>query len=134
MQHEGSYEIVKNSLSVMLFALIGGFFRYAISLFIHHDDTLYVNVIGCFFLAFISYYAIESQSLGGWLTVGLGTGLIGSFTSFSAFSLDMVKYAQSDMVHTVIYLLLSVFGGFIGIVLGAYCGKKAGRWRKARKL
>jgi CrcB protein len=85
--------------------------------------TLLVNVLGSLLIGIL----IGAFSEASWFTsVGrplLVTGLLGGFTTFSAFSLEAVQLAQAG--HAIValgYVLASValcvIGAWLGIVLG----------------
>lgn len=112
-------ESVKNYLSVAFFAFFGGISRYYLGKMWQSEGTLVANLIGCFLLSFLTYYIIECDLLAEWLNVGLGTGLIGSFTTFSSFTVDFVKMIHNGaMIHALGYLSISIIGGFGCVILG----------------
>ena len=111
---------IKNYISVAFFAFFGGLCRYGLGKLWGSNGTIIANLVGCFLLSFLTYYVIERNSLPEWLNVGLGTGFIGSFTTFSSFTVDFMKLINAhQMIHAFIYLMVSMFGGFL-CVLGAY--------------
>lgn len=84
--------------------------------------TLTVNVLGCFLLgALVEFMALRwsvTQEMRGFLVVGL----LGGFTTFSAFSLDVVLLLErGNYLPASAYiagnLALSVLGLFAGLVL-----------------
>ncbi|MDV7758322.1 fluoride efflux transporter FluC [Liquorilactobacillus mali] len=114
----------KNIASVAFFGFIGGSFRYLLGVWFDFNGTIIVNIIGCFLLAFLTYFLLESQTPASWITLGLGTGLIGSFTTFSSFCLDTVKIAELHLhTYMIVYLIISI----VGCYLSAFCGMKLGR-------
>lgn len=63
-----------------------------------------------------------------WLTVGLGTGFVGAFTTFSTFNLDVLKNIQANMLFTaLVYFICSIVFGFIFAYLGMNVGKYVGQ-------
>lgn len=110
---------LKNYLSVAFFAFLGGISKYYLGKIWQSNGTIVANLVGCFLLAFLTYYVIERDLLAGWLNVGLGTGFIGAFTTFSSFTIDFMKLINAhQLVHAMIYLSISILGGFLCVVLG----------------
>lgn len=109
---------VKNIFAVGGFAFFGGIFRYLLSTRLNEWRILIANLTGCFVLAFLTYYVIERDLLAGWLNLGLGTGLIGAFTTFSSFTTSSLSLAKSSLLIGVGYFLVSVLGGFLAALLG----------------
>ena len=110
---------VKNYLSVAFFAFFGGISRYYLGKIWQSSGTIVANLAGCFLLAFLTYYVIERDLLAGWLNVGLGTGFIGAFTTFSSFTVDFMKLVHAHhLIHAMVYLSISILGGFLCVTLG----------------
>ncbi|WP_178196917.1 CrcB family protein [Ligilactobacillus sp. Marseille-Q7487] len=112
----------KNFASVAFFAFFGGSFRYLLTTWLSFKATMFVNLLGCFLLAFITYYIIERSLLADWLCLGLGTGFVGAFTTFSTLMLDFYKF--STMTASLCYLAISLIGGFSCALLGLICAQK----------
>jgi CrcB protein len=75
--------------------------------------TLLVNLIGCFFLSWFTVWSTQVFPLPSWLQTGITTGLIGSFTTFSTFSVEVAKMIHSGLWWmALLYILLSFWGGF----------------------
>jgi fluoride exporter len=81
--------------------------------------TFFVNVTGCFLMGvLIESLALKFQGSTDLRTL-LATGVLGGYTTFSAFSLDFsVLMQRGDHLATAFYLLGSV--GFS--ILGLYAG------------
>lgn len=111
-------------ISVFFFGMIGGTLRYLLGLKLASTGTILVNLIGSFCLAFLTYYVIERQKLPAWLSTGLGTGMVGAFTTFSTFQVELVTLVNNrKRKMMLIYLLLTVICG----ILAAYCGSWLGK-------
>ncbi|BCB03630.1 fluoride efflux transporter CrcB [Bacillus sp. KH172YL63] len=107
----------------------GGFFgaisRFLVSQWfknhIHSDfpfATLLVNLLGSFCLGFLIGYGIEDK----WILL-LGTGFLGSFTTFSTFQLEMIRYlSDKRWKKASLYLITSYVIGLIFAFLGMYVG------------
>ncbi len=81
--------------------------------------TLLVNIIGSLLMGLLagamSRGVIAQQPY--WPL--LATGVLGGFTTFSAFSLDMLQLVEKQGAMTALgYVLLSVGGGLICVYLG----------------
>jgi CrcB protein len=58
-------------------------------------------------------------NLPNWFVIGVGTGFIGAYTTFSTFSTEVVSYFQHGyLLLPVLYLLVSSAGGYILVYLG----------------
>lgn len=105
-------------LAVGLGGVIGALLRYFILIWFIHmgytypTGTLCINLIGCFILGYLQGMAKVYQ-LPGWLVTGVGTGIIGSFTTFSTFSIDIIQFIQEGLIiPACTYLLASSIGGY----------------------
>ncbi|EAF5666941.1 fluoride efflux transporter CrcB [Listeria innocua] len=110
-------------LYVGIFGALGGMCRYAMNLWLGGGDfpsaTLAVNLIGCFLLAFIMPFLAEKSRISLVLLNGIGTGFIGAFTTFSAFSVDTIElFQQGEVVLAISYILVSLIGGLVMVKFG----------------
>lgn len=109
---------------------IGGVFgacaRYSISLLFNPTHgfpyaTFTVNLIGCLLLGYILNQVRLKQLLGPTILLAIGTGVLGSFTTFSTFALETVELWQTNYLLSVSYVILSLilglFASFIGYTL-----------------
>ena len=90
---------------------IGALLRQFISSRINEQDlplgTVTVNIIGTFLLGFVTFLGMDHTSL-----LFLGTGVAGSFTTFSSFSVETVRlWETGDRWRAV--------GNALGTFLGA---------------
>lgn len=119
-------------LAVAMGGLAGTELRYGLGLAFPETagtmplTTLGINVAGSFVLAGLTTVWMARPRTAFWLRAGLGPGLLGSFTTFSAviFSIDQLATAGEHPVWMA-YLGLS-------LVLGL--GAAAGGWRTGRLL
>ncbi|WP_233713377.1 fluoride efflux transporter CrcB [Lederbergia citri] len=127
-------------LAVGIGGIIGSLLRFLISS-IHIGlpnhflpfDTLIVNLVGSYFLGLLTGFYSRFPKLPSYLHLSIGTGLIGSFTTFSTFSTDIVQLViEHHYVQLFIYFVSSFIGGLalalVGIVNGS--GKT---WKKVSK-
>jgi fluoride exporter len=84
--------------------------------------TLTVNLIGSLLLGF--YVARRQRSLSGRLSVPFwGIGVLGSFTTFSAFSVEVVQLLGHSQVGLAVgYSAASVVGGLLAALVGQRIG------------
>jgi CrcB protein len=83
--------------------------------------TLTVNVVGSFLIgALAAFFAFKAGAAWTQHTrLFLTTGILGGFTTFSAFSLDFaVLYERGDLVQAAGYVIASVGLSLIAIFLG----------------
>lgn len=83
--------------------------------------TLLVNLAGCLLIGLV-YGSLGKSS---WMTADwrlfLATGICGGFTTFSSFSYENVRLVQQGMyMQVLLYLCLSVVGGFALTLLGMF--------------
>lgn len=83
--------------------------------------TLFVNVVGSLAMGLIvGYFAFRGQAQQPW-RLFLATGVLGGFTTFSAFSLDVALLFERGRVGVV--------AGYVALsVIGSVCALFAGLW------
>lgn len=116
---------IKTIFSIGAGCFIGGVLRYLLSQWLQSKDsasfpigTLVVNIIGCFFIGIVFSLAEKGNMPIAW-RLFLATGLLGGFTTFSAFSMEtflMYRHGYYGMMLT--YVLLSLVLG-IGATFSA---------------
>lgn len=112
-------------LSVAFGAAVGGVLRYIFSIWLRPETsgfpwaTLAVNLSGTFLLGlFISFFTKQDGSAS--VKLLLTTGFCGGFTTFSAFSMELVLMLQkSEYLISGVYILTSILGG-IGLAWLGY--------------
>jgi CrcB protein len=82
--------------------------------------TLTVNVAGGLLMGLLAgYLALRSESEGQGLRLFLGTGILGGFTTFSAFSLDAVLlWQRGEGGIAFAYVILSVMLSVLALLAG----------------
>lgn len=117
-------------LAVAAGGLLGSELRYGLGLaFPEQVDTvpwttLCINVAGSFGLATLTTLWIARPRTAFWLRAGLGPGLLGSFTTFSAVIFAVDQLARAGQHHVwIAYLLLSLVPGLLAAGLGWRLGK-----------
>lgn len=95
---------------------LGAMARYLVSIFMVNDSgfpfsTLLVNLIGCYALAFSMSRTLPISSK---TKTALGAGFLGSFTTFSAFSVETIAMIEDGQIGiAILYITLSIVGGIL---------------------
>jgi len=85
--------------------------------------TLAVNVIGSFLLGAIMHVALTTDLISPTLRLGLTTGVMGGFTTYSTFNYETLQYLQrsdwlaagANLAATVVACLAA---GALGVLVG----------------
>ena len=82
--------------------------------------TLTVNVVGGLLMGLLAgYFALRHEGGGQAMRLFLATGVLGGFTTFSAFSLDAVLlWERGDVAAATGYVLLSVVLSIGALLVG----------------
>lgn len=92
--------------------------------------VLCINVLGAFLLGCLLRFLAVSGQDAGWrkaARLGVGTGVMGGFTTYSSFAVGTVSMAQSGSVATAfLYVSASIILGFVACYLGQKLGEKIG--------
>lgn len=110
---------------------IGAVLRYATARWVQAGlstgfpaGTLAVNIAGSLLMGFASIWLLERSSLPPEARLFLLTGVLGGFTTFSAFSLEtMMLVEERQLGQAAAYVGLSL----VGCVGAAWIGMVAGR-------
>jgi CrcB protein len=117
---------VRLVLLVGLGGAIGSMLRYLATEIIPSNHipygTISVNLVGSMLLG-IMFGAVAADVIINQNYVLLfGTGVLGAFTTMSAFAMDTVTLSEDELSKTVIYITITIFGS-IGF---AWLGYKLG--------
>jgi CrcB protein len=118
---------VRALFAVVVGGVIGTALRLAVDLALPHGGgtfpigTFLVNLIGSFALGALvaRLWPVAPE----WLRVGLGPGLLGSFTTFSALAVSAVDLTSAGAgPAAVVYVAASLVGGITAAALGIRLG------------
>ena len=118
-----------NLLAVFCGGLIGAGLRLGIDALLPHTapgsfpwSTLLINVAGSFALGLL--VARVWPAAPGWLRYGLGTGVLGAFTTFSAVVVSVIQLFGEHPAIAVLYLFASLLLGFGAAGAGLRLGNR----------
>lgn len=78
-----------------------------------------VNLAGCFAMGLVAGLGLQAFALSHEMKSFLATGILGGFTTFSAFSLDVVQLVERGQVaDAVLYVVFSVAGSVAALIAG----------------
>jgi CrcB protein len=81
--------------------------------------TFAVNIIGCLLIGLLSGLFLTRTDLPLELRTGLITGVLGGFTTFSSFSLEIMKLMEGGRAPEALgYLAFSIIGGLLAAWVG----------------
>ena len=118
-----------NVAAVLLGGLIGTGLRLGVDALLPHGDdgfpwsTLLINVIGSFALGMLvaRVWTIAPE----WLRLGLGTGLLGSFTTFSAVVASAALLTgDGQPLLALLYVVTTLVAGIGAALLGVRIGHR----------
>lgn len=89
--------------------------------------TLFVNIIGSFLMGLTVVFVTERFPEAGPKTLPFVTvGLLGGFTTFSAFSLDAIRLIETGKITAALgYILGSVILSILALGAGLWIGRTA---------
>ncbi|AYC28478.1 fluoride efflux transporter CrcB [Paenisporosarcina cavernae] len=110
----------------MLYLLIGlagsfgAILRYALGELFYNPDiifpfpTLIANLLGSFVLAWFTTHIVWKFRLSDEVKAIIGTGFVGSFTTFSTLSVETVTlFQESHVFLAFLYIFSSIGGGLV---------------------
>ena len=121
-------------LIVFLGAGVGGALRHGVNLASGKlfgtgfpFGTLFVNVAGSFAMGLLAGYCLARPGTPLDVRLFLTTGVLGGFTTFSAFSLDAALLIERHAyAHAAAYILGSVVASLVALFVGLALLRNAG--------
>lgn len=112
-------------LAVGIGGIIGTILRYLISSMCWMEQTAsfpwstyIVNVSGAFLLTFILFQPFFLKNLSPRVFIGLTTGLIGSYTTFSTLIVEIMFLWNEATSLALLYLSTTILGGLLASYVG----------------
>jgi CrcB protein len=118
-------------LAIAIGGIVGCWARYAMTNLvqaIYGRDfpyaTLSINVLGSFLMGFLFIETLERLTIAPYIRIGILTGVLGGFTTFSTFAMESLLLAeQGEAAKSVLYVALSLGLGLGGAFFGAYIAR-----------
>lgn len=115
-------------LVVFIGAGIGGSVRHGVNIWVARllgthfpAHTLVINVVGSLTMGLVAGWFAMKGGATGHLRLFLATGILGGFTTFSAFSLDAVLlWERHEHMLAALYVGGSVAGSIAGLFFGLW--------------
>ncbi|HEX4077461.1 MAG TPA: fluoride efflux transporter CrcB [Rhizomicrobium sp.] len=118
-------------LAIAIGGVLGCWARYAMTNLvqaIYGRDfpyaTLSINVLGSFLMGFLFIETLERLTFAPYVRIGILTGVLGGFTTFSTFAMESLLLAeQGEGGKSILYVLLSLGLGVGGALFGAFIAR-----------
>lgn len=115
---------------VGLAGAVGALARYGLGMMIDSIgpsafpvSTLLINLIGSFLLGWLTHMFLRTGKLSPQFVTIVGTGMIGSFTTFSTFSVETIRLLDESRIGlALLYVFLSITLGLGSSWLGYRVG------------
>ncbi len=110
--------IILVTVMVGIGGVFGALARYGTAVLLNERDllpwgTLAVNLAGCFLLALFLTVILGRLNSGSLFVLSVSTGFIGSFTTFSAISVESILLLYSFAHLALLYLSLTLVLGYL---------------------
>jgi CrcB protein len=90
--------------------------------------TLLVNLTGCLLLGALLAALATRSTEPPWARPFLGVGVLGGYTTYSAFAVEVVRLVEDGAAAVAAgYVLASVLGGGVAVVVGAWTVRRGAR-------
>lgn len=122
-------------LSIAIGGFIGAVLRYGVAEWLgtwngFNIATLLTNWAGCLVLGWLNTMSSERLPIHPHIRLGIGTGVVGGFTTFSTFTIDAWKlYQNGQIAASLSYIFLSVIVGLLFTYVGYLIANRLGRRR-----
>ena len=123
---------MKTLLFIAMGGSIGAVLRYSASLGVASImgrgfpyGTLFVNVVGSLLIGLLSVVLLDRFNVGPEWRAAIFVGVLGSFTTFSTFSLETLNLLeQGELVAATTNVLLSIIVCLVAVWFGVILGRQ----------
>lgn len=117
---------MKTIVYVLIAGALGAMTRFGVRIFVTDAyNILIVNIIGSFALAIVFDFFREKNILSPQVCGAVGTGFLGAFTTFSAFSYENVSFFMNGhYLHAIVYAIVCLLGGLGAAAFGMWISHK----------
>ncbi len=116
---------------------LGAAARYALSLPWHPQPgqfpwaSFVTNVLGCFLIGVFTVVSIEVWPAHRLIRPFIGVGVVGGFTTFSAYAVETLGLLHSgNVLMAGAYLAGTVMGALLAVVLGVWSARAVVRYER----
>lgn len=116
-------------IAVALGGALGSVARFGAGLAARHLlpgwpwGTLFVNVLGSFAIGLLFAWFL-ARPAPEWVRVGLITGVLGGFTTFSAFSVETLELLRTAGASSALaYVTLTLAAGLVACAMGLWAAR-----------
>lgn len=108
--------VLRYGASLSVYSLMGRGFPYG---------TLFVNVTGSLLMGLLGVMMLERFNIGPEWRAAVLVGVLGSFTTFSTFSIETLNLLeQGDVMRAVTNIVLSVLVCLVAVWFGVLIGRQ----------
>ena len=87
--------------------------------------TFVINITGSFLIGFLMIVFADKFDVSENIRIAVIVGFLGAFTTFSTFEMEVFGLIRDrEFASGFLYLFLSVFVGFVGVVAGVALGRR----------
>ena len=123
---------MKALIFIAMGGAIGAVLRYGASLSVYSimgrgfpSGTLFVNVTGSLLMGLLGVLMLERFNIGPEWRAAVLVGVLGSFTTFSTFSIETLNLLeQGDVMRAVTNIVLSVLVCLVAVWFGVLIGRQ----------
>src|SRR5437660_1174236 len=129
------------TITIGLAGAVGALARYLLGRFIAERagsqiplGTLLINITGAFVIGLL-FALVGRKLVSSTLQTIFAVGFLGAYTTFSSLALgDVLLFGKEQWLPAVVYLVASIVGGVLAVLLGNWLGQECVRWGKRAKL